>query len=212
VAAALSAGLLGVSHAGADTDRVDQRCDVGTRIFYAYYTMTQSFTPAVSSITRWDAQVGIVDTFSGTLTSRIVVFPTGDVAQPLPGTLQDAAGPGIPIVEATAKVTGGRFSTQWVTFTPSSPVPVLPLPGKGAYGIEIDFPLDLSFAPYGGHIGWATCAGSYEGGRAWVTLNPDGLRRAGEPLPALPSPASGVPLVRLSDPRATEYAFRIYGK
>jgi hypothetical protein len=206
VAAVVAIGIALAPAASASADHVDQSCAADTGYLRASYTSAQSFTPTVGTITRWRARIGVIDTFAGTLRSRLVAYPSGD-------TSVGFAGPGIVLGESSTSIARMRGGYRWIEFGLATPVDLLPLPPKAAFAIEIDFPTDASFQPYGGHIGWAICGVRYADGNTWQGVNPESLNRAGvSPVGDVPEPLTHLPLARQVEPVAESFEFQVLGQ
>lgn len=209
VAAVAATGTIGVDPAGAvSAPAVDQACTTQyqNQAAWAAPTESQSFTPTVHQLTGAAIRVLFVSRLHTTLPVRIVFHPTGD----LPSNLE---GPGYVVASAKVAVAGDPFTVKWFTVNFPSPVAVERLPLTGAYSLDVDFPLDLSFQPYGAHLGWAECD-DYSAGRAYISYSPDSLNRSlqdtGTNTGLGPLPSD--PIAGQADPNTLGFAFITYGR
>lgn len=197
--------LVPSSHAAAE--RVDQACVHPPAEFdsIASYTVAQSFSPESKQIDSWEAGIWLITGAPVTLRSRLVFQPTGDSGVEL-------AMPSVQVLaESTVQVRDRRqYRLTWVRFKPPSPIvlPAMPVKVRASFAIEIDFPLNPS-VPSGADMSWYSCGDRYDGGRAWVVTNPEGVNRQAK-LGLSSAPTQ--PGVRRAYSRAENLMFRVYGR
>jgi len=205
-AVSLGAGVFGIPSAQAAPARPDQACTAASNYAWAAPTESQSFSPNLHTLTGVSLRIAFVSKFHTTLPVRIVLHPSGDV-------MGDTQGPGYVVATANLAVAGKAFQFSWFRVNFPTPVSIVSLPFRGTYSIDVDFPLDLAFQPYGAHLGWAECD-SYGGGRGYVTYSPDSLRRTfayeGANFGLGPLPTD--PVLGEANPQTFGYGFITYGR
>jgi len=197
-AATLVLGLLSLTPPAAAAGKVhrDQACLQTTIVGSWSNTLTQTFTPAVGTITRWQVVLGSRQDFTGTITSRLVLHPAASAF--------GAAVGGVVLATAQTFTTFSAFHFATITFVPAAPVSVVTGLPTGSYSIEVDdSPLSVGTngvsVPTPPPFLWIHCGTDYRRGGGY----------AGVDVPVYG--AMSQPTVLLSDTSTTGYVFADYG-
>lgn len=215
LAALALSGAAPTAHAA----KLDQRCEreAKTYEFRAGHTVSQSFVPGGSAISGVAVRLAVVDQYVGPITARLVARPAGDLRDPTAGPNATYQSPGVTISEATVQLDSRkwpptRFRNSWVMLPLTAPATAPPTPLVGTYSIDIDFPLDHSFKPYGAHIGWSVCDGDYQRGAAFAIISPNMLNRSLADIgsPSVPAALPAHPSIGVRYTAVSDFEFRVY--
>lgn len=171
------------------------------------YSLGQTFATELDSVSSWQVAVYGLKPFKGTLAGRLMLYPAGN-------PIGDV-GPGIVLAEVLGRADVRTRETRWIEFKPSSAVS-LPLTGSaGRYGIEVDFPVDVTRPRRDdwSELAWSACAAPFLGGRAFHIDSAESQQRRFEQDGTMPKLAARLPkggIVRTSH-QFPAFAFRVFG-